>query len=237
MSDRTNASDGDRWMGGRMANGRHHEFFKPVMERVSISAADICASDGQWLLAAALLNTLADDLALTCAAGWWNDHPQEMLGKCEAADRLLRELRSPHVAGLCALVTDGTRGRIEVGWGWLIRLARGRVETLRKCGKRLGLVEVSEALRLPSFSAGKVRQSKTQAVDIDLSGMPPARINGKFNSAYGRERTRRLRAAGVCVDCRVPLSSGCDKVRCKECAQVMAECKRKSRERMKEVAV
>jgi hypothetical protein len=220
-----------------MANGRHHEFLKPVMERVSISAADICASDGKWLLAAAVLNTLADDLALTCAAGWWAEHPQEMAGKCDAADRLLRELRSPQVAGLCALVTDGTRGRIEVGWGWMIRLARGRVGTLRMTGRRLGMHAVSEALRLPSFSAGKVQKRKPEAVEIDLTGMPPVRINGKFNSAYGRERSRRLREAGVCVDCRVPLPVKWHKTRCKACGEVMAKIKADSRRRMKEVEV
>jgi|GEM_PF-2525813 len=236
MSDRTQQMDGDCWQGGRMANGRHHEFHKPILEKVAISAADVSAADMQWLLAAAVLNTIADDLALTCAAGWWKDHPREMAGKCMAADRLLAELQSDAVTHLCDVVKDGTRGRVEVGWGWMLRMARARVKTLRMTGRRLGMVAVSEALRLPAFHAGKVQVRKPGVVEIDLTGMPPVRLNGKFNSAYGAERARRLKAAGVCVDCRVKLPTGCGKIRCRECGEEMARVKRESRARMKEVA-
>jgi len=219
-----------------MANGRHHEFHKPILEKVAISAADVSAADMQWLLAAAVLNTIADDLALTCAAGWWKDHPREMAGKCMAADRLLAELQSEAMAHLCDVVKDGTRGRVEVGWGWMLRMARGRVNTLRMTGRRLRMEAVSEALRLPAFNAGKVQVRKPGAVEIDLTGMPPVRLNGKFNTAYGAERARRLKAAGVCVDCRVKLPKDCGKIRCRECGEEMARVKRDSRARMKEVS-
>jgi len=219
-----------------MANGRHHEFHKPILEKVAISAADVSEADMQWLLAAAVLNTIADDLALTCAAGWWKDHPREMAGKCMAADRLLAELQSEAVMHLCDVVKDGTRGRVEMGWGWMLRMARARVKTLRMGGRRLRMEAVSEALRLPAFNAGKVQVRKPGVVEIDLTGMPPVRLNGKFNSAYGAERARRLKAAGVCVDCRVKLPTGCGKIRCRECGEEMARVKRDSRARMKEVA-
>lgn len=237
MSDRSQQREGgESWSGGRMANGRHHEFHKPILEKVAISAAEVSAADMQWLLAAAVLNTIADDLALTCAAGWWVDYPREMAGKCMAADRLLSELESDAVANLCDVVKDGTRGRVEVGWGWMLRMARGRVTTLRMTGRRLGMVEVSEALRLPAFSAGKMHRRRKDEVEIDLTGMPPVRVNGKFNSDYGRERTRRLKAAGVCLDCRVKLPGGHGKTRCQPCTDLMNQVKQDSRRRMKEVA-
>lgn len=216
------------WIGGAMCGGVHHERLQ-ASPRV-MAAPEVEASDAPWLLAAAILNSIAEDLALTRVAGWWRDHPREMAQRGAAAQRLLGELESEGFTVLCDLVTDGTRGRLDCGLGWLLRLASGKEGQMQKLRKLTGQA-VESALRLPHTNEGSSRRR-----GVDMAGMPPVRINGRFNPEYGRERVRRLAVACLCRDCMEPLPSGTAGPRCEGCRKDATRRQSEYQKRKQEVA-
>lgn len=196
------------WVGFTMGGGCHHE--RPArIERVkSVDAWATLEGDAEWILAAAMLDTMVDDLAITHAAGWWRTEAQEMRGKCAEADALLAELESSRVQGLHDLVRAATQGRVQMGTGWMMRLARTRAASMRK-NRLLNFALVQSALRLPVT----VKSEK-------WTDMPPVRLpDGRFNPAYQRERARRMKARGLCRDCKTELPTGYGGTRCMGCRE------------------
>lgn len=167
-----------------MGGGVHHE--RPrSQDRISglINAEE---SDREWILAAALLDSLAEDLALTFAARWWRLDPCEMERVCHEASILVKELRSQSVQMLHDLITSATEGRVKPGLGWLIRLAKGKAASYAISGKNTSFVAVQKHLRATLVARGNTKHKD----------MPPTRLpNGRFNPAYQAERKRRIQMA------------------------------------------
>lgn len=89
------------------------------------------ASDTRWILAYALLDSLAGDLAQRRKQGLWQDHPNEMRGKWHMPisglpqpNDLLKELHSAVLVHLCELIYADTCGRIAIDLSNIIKLAR-----------------------------------------------------------------------------------------------------------------
>lgn len=171
-----------------------------------MSQVSTMTEDGEWLLAAALLDSLADDLAITLAAGWWRHEPGEMAGKCYEADALLAEMASERVEGLHDLIRAATSGQIQTGPGWLRRLARHRAAMMRR-NRSLSFAVVQAALKLPNITRSE-----------RLTDMPPVRLpDGRFNPEYQRERARRLKVRGLCRDCKAEMPPCHGGTRCPGC--------------------
>ena len=106
--------------------------------------------DRYWLLAIAVLDTIAEDLAICRAAGWWQDSPAEMSGRCREADVLLRELTGSTVQFFADIVCGETNRRIDIDSGWVIRRARDKSEHGLKSGT-MKRGDVASAIRLPNI--------------------------------------------------------------------------------------
>ena len=166
--------------------------------------------DAGWLLAAAMLESLSQDLALTHAAGWWKASPREMAGKNAEADALLKELYSPAVAGMFELITGATCGRVKLEVPWLLRQARFNARLLHAHKAGLSLVKVCEKLRM-SQRAG---EGNKKYADMPKSKLP----DGRANPAYFAARAAVLKSQGQCRDCRSPLV-GTVGPRCASCRE------------------
>jgi hypothetical protein len=87
--------------------------------------------DVNWILAYALLDSLASDLKIRRKQGFWEQHPDEMEGKVAypvnevpQPNDLLRELRSAWFTRLCDIIFHDTRGTVRVGRSDILRRAR-----------------------------------------------------------------------------------------------------------------
>lgn len=152
--------------------------------------AMIESSDGEWLLAAAILAQVAEDLALTHKAGWWTLNPSEMRHRNSLADALLKEIEEGAVEMLFDVVRSGTQGRVQVGFGWLVRMAR-----------RTPINGHSDYKTIERRMMTVPTQHWTKEAGIDLSCMP------KGPKAYQAERRRRILEAGYCM-CGASLEPG-----------------------------
>lgn len=191
MSDRTLKNINE--MKADFNNGRHFTLDKhmavPVLRRESITTVD--DGDKYWLLAAAILESIAEDLALCARAGWWRVAPDEMVTKCDEAKALMREMHSEPVAELCELITQETRGNVRVGTAWMVKRAKA------KLAHGLSGPLPSELVKKRIGYTGVPTPHWTAARGIDLVwGMP--KIN-THPSEYQMERRRRILAAGYCV--------------------------------------
>lgn len=185
-------------------SGRHHERVSPVVERVRVgtSKSTLMSKDAEWLLAAALLDSITDDLAVTFAAGWWRDYPNQMREKCAEAGALLRELTSDAVAMLADLVAGATRGRVQMRLGWMLRMARAKARRMR--GRVLKMSVVQQKIRLVSTER-KIRVEVRHA-------------DGRSTPEYQRARAVNRKAAGLCKTCPEPVLHG--QTRCAECRRL-----------------
>lgn len=175
--------------------GRHYDLERATARQDT--AVLPVVGDAHWLLAAAMLENLSQDLALTHAAGWWQSCPREMAGKAAEADALLRELYSSPVQELFELITAATGGRVKLEIGWLLRQARGKSDLMRAHKARLGVVSVCERLRLTQRAGLGNRK---------YEGLPPSKLpDGRSNPAYAAARSAFLKSEGKCRDCRAPL--------------------------------
>jgi hypothetical protein len=195
-------------------NGRHFALDKhlvvPVLRRESICMVD--DGDKYWLLAAAILDSIADDLALCGRAGWWREVPDEMTTKCDEAKALMREMHSEPVADLCELITRETRGNVRIGTGWIVKRAK------TKLVHGLSGTLSSELVKQRIGYAGVPSAHWTKAAGIDLLwGMP--KIN-THPAEYQAERRRRILAAGYCM-CGSRLA-GEDETACAECRKAQS---------------
>lgn len=181
-------------------SGRHHDRVIPVVERVRVDAskATLMSEDAEWLLAAALMHSITDDLAITHAAGWWHVHPAEMRCKCAEADAVLRELTSDAVAMLADLVAEGTHGSVQLRFGTLLRLAKKRARRFRHGA--LSMETVRQRIKL--IETG--RQIRMVATEENVSGSP-----------YQRQRSAMRRQNGLCKTCDETVADG--QVRCVAC--------------------
>lgn len=171
-----------------MGGGLHHIREAPVMLQDRRVEKD--QSDNEWIMAAAMLDTLADDLAATYAAGWWKDHPQEMAEVCNEARVLLKEFKSQSTELLLAIVRAATSGRVQISTGWLVRMARIKARKFATTTRKISYVAVQELLR----------KSISPPSNSKHKDMPPVRLpNGRFNPAYQRERARRMKLLEVKV--------------------------------------
>lgn len=109
--------------------------------------------DGRWLLCAALLDNIADDLAVTRCAGWWQDHPREMADNFPEATMLLKELASDPIRNLMDNVTCGTRGAVACDLGWMMRIAKHKSARMGK--PKLTRETVAFRIQLPALTAGR----------------------------------------------------------------------------------
>lgn len=193
-----------------MQIGRHYEVEKPTARHVTPGAALVPElEDAGWLLGAAMLESLAQDLALTHAAGWWSHDPNEMADMHAEANGLLRELYSPGVQGIFDLIAAATGGRVQVERPWLLRQARWHAKAVLASQATLSLARVCERLRL-SQRAG---EGNKKYVDL-----PPSRLpDGRANPAYFTARAAVLKGQGKCRDCRRPLSN--HSPRCASCRE------------------
>lgn len=168
------------WNGLAMGGGCHHERPEFLREKPQVESVN---TDGEWLLAAAMLAQMAEDLAVMRAAGWWDIDPAEMRGRHYIADEILAELGSEKTEALYDAIRCATSGRMKLGTGWLVRMARktrvnGRVD--------VHAIERRASMRLP-------KEPWTSKAGIDLNNMP------KGSKAYQAERRRRILAAGYCM--------------------------------------
>ena len=104
--------------------------------------------DRYWILAAPMLDTIADDLAVCRSADWWQDNPAEMTGRCWESDQLLRELHGSGVQMLADVVNGETSGRIQIDTGWIVRRAKWK-STHGQQPRRHSALQVAAAIRLP----------------------------------------------------------------------------------------
>ncbi len=93
-------------------------------------------SDKNWLLPYALVDSLADDLAIYRRLGLWEHHPDEMQNHpgfhsvpgnhphLMPPSSLLKELRSSAIQQCFDDILTGTRGAKRVNVGAVIRLAK-----------------------------------------------------------------------------------------------------------------
>lgn len=93
-------------------------------------------SDRHWVLAYALINSLADDLAIYRRMGLWDSHPDEMKthplfysvpanqAHLMPPNSLLKELRSDTVQQCFDEILSGTNGKHKLNQGAIIRLAK-----------------------------------------------------------------------------------------------------------------
>lgn len=139
-------------------------------------------SDGEWLLASAILMQVAEDLAMMRAAKWWEMNPSEMRGRNVLADRVLREVEGSVVETLFDVVRSGTGGRVQMGHGWLVRVAR-----------RLPIKGHFDYRSIERRMQDVPTRHWTKEAGIDLTCMP------KGPTAYQAERRRRILEAGYCM--------------------------------------
>ena len=143
----------------------------------------VTSGDAEWLLAAAMLAQIAEDLAVMMKAGWWSSHPDEMRGRNAVADNLLSEFHNGSVQRLFDVVTAGTQGRVAASMGWLLRMAR-------RTSVKSDMDYKSIERRMQTMPTTR---HWTRAAGIDLTCMP------KGAAAYQAERRRRILEAGYCM--------------------------------------
>jgi hypothetical protein len=199
-------------------SGRHHELPRANAERMTGAQAGemMTINDSEWILAAAMLDSLTDDLAITHAAKWWTLNPDEMQGKCGEADLLLKELHSDGIATLMDMVAAATAGRVQMRLGWLLRVAKSKAKQ-RSLISALSFESVRHRIRLVETGL----QARIKVDSDAVSGSP----------RYQRERFRARKQAGLCRECSSQVEPGHS--RCPECRRIhrLSEEKRKEQRR------
>lgn len=87
--------------------------------------------DINWVLAYAILDSLAEDLRLRRRQGFWKNHPNEMqektaypVNEIPQPRDLLKELNSTWFTHLCGIIFHDTGGNVRVGTSDILRRAR-----------------------------------------------------------------------------------------------------------------
>ena len=95
------------------------------------AASLVAPGDCRWILAYAILDSLASDMGRRRRQGLWVDHPDEMAGKrmlpvgeLPQPDDLLKELHSLFVMELCEVIRADTCGRVQIGISNVVKLAK-----------------------------------------------------------------------------------------------------------------
>lgn len=160
------------------------------------------ADDVPWVMAAAMLESLAEDLALTLRAEWWKLDPEEMLPAYPEAAGLIEELRSERVQHLMDAVTSGTRGAVQCQRGWLMRQVRHMAANAKGKLTDFSRAKVAEKIRLPSLvycqlevPTGGCRDCGSQSVQSGRCASCKEERNKRVRAA--RERLRNIPPAAI----------------------------------------
>jgi hypothetical protein len=169
---------------------------------VSVAICEAPTSeDRYWILAAAMLDTVADDLGLCREAGWWTDRPEEMRGRCYEADQLLNELAGDGVRMLADVVVAETNRRVEIDTGWVVRRAKVKICQGQR-GRTISALHVQKAIKLPHVSL--VRRPGLNPWQADYKDLKAAHLCTRCGDALDVECDRHPAGHfyGCCKVCR-----------------------------------
>lgn len=167
----------------RDADMGRHEALSPLP---AIEAQDV-----PWVLAAAVVDSIAEDLALTLRAGWWEHRPEEMLPNYPEAAALLEELNSERVMHLMDNITAGTRGAVQCGRGWLLRQVRHKVSHAKGSLADLSRSKVAEKVRLPSLTHCRIKIPEASCRECGSEAVKSGRCDSCRKAR--NERVRKAR--------------------------------------------